>query len=224
MPRDTESVALLTISDRAEVWGEIVSCVGSSRGIRLLGLLPRVAPARKIAASGADVVVLDSGPEGIEHLWCLKTGLRPFRLVLITDKIERRFVSEALKNGARGVFVRPLSAGELVPALSLIARGGFCLSAQSAQVLLGSQPERLAISLPEPFYLTPREEEILRLQAEGLGYKQIAARLNVSEHTVNNHLYAVRQKAGVHTAIEAINRVLRSGGERPPASSVFHRV
>lgn len=55
--------------------------------------------------------------------------------------------------------------------------------------------------------LTVREREILWLEAQGLSYKQIAAQLGISECTVRNHLYAVRQKLDAHSAIEAINRV-----------------
>jgi DNA-binding NarL/FixJ family response regulator len=212
MRRDTESVALLTISDRAEVWGEIMSCAGSSRGVRLLGLLPQAAMVRKIEVSDADVVILDSSPnesEAIERLRCLTTELPAVRFVLIADNLERRFVFEAIKLGVRGIFVRPIIEGALVPALAVVARGGFSLCPKAAQVLFSSRPERHLLLLPEHSHVTPRERAILRLQAEGLGYKQIAARLNLSEHTVNNHLYSVRQKLGVHTAIEAINCLQR---------------
>ncbi len=54
--------------------------------------------------------------------------------------------------------------------------------------------------------LTPREQELLDLLAAGLLYKEIADRLGLSLHTVNNHLYSIRQKLGAHTVIEAINR------------------
>jgi DNA-binding NarL/FixJ family response regulator len=59
--------------------------------------------------------------------------------------------------------------------------------------------------------LTPREVEVLKLQAQGLLYKEIAATLHVSEHTVHNHLYSPRQKLHVHNAIEAINAAARLG-------------
>ena len=45
------------------------------------------------------------------------------------------------------------------------------------------------------------------LLADGLEYKQIADRLNISPNTVNNHLAHVREKLGVHSAIEAINKL-----------------
>ena len=63
--------------------------------------------------------------------------------------------------------------------------------------------------------LTAREREVLQLEAQGLSYKLIAAQLDLSESTVRNHLYAARRKLGVHSALEAINRVWPRG-EAPP--------
>lgn len=54
--------------------------------------------------------------------------------------------------------------------------------------------------------LTAREQEVLRLLATGLAYKQIADELNVSANTVNNHLRNIRGKFGVHNSIEAIRK------------------
>ena len=61
--------------------------------------------------------------------------------------------------------------------------------------------------------LTTREREVLDLEAQGLSYKLIAAQLTLSECTVRNHLYNARQKLGVHSAIEAMNRVWPRGEE-----------
>ena len=54
--------------------------------------------------------------------------------------------------------------------------------------------------------LTPREWELLDLQAQGLAYKEIAAKLGLAEQTVKNHLSHVRDKLGARNAIEAINK------------------
>ena len=69
--------------------------------------------------------------------------------------------------------------------------------------VLSSRPDR------ENRPLTTRENEVLGLQAEGLLYKEIADRLHIKQGTVNNHLYAIRQKLGVHNGIEAINAAPR---------------
>ncbi|MCW5555385.1 MAG: hypothetical protein KIS67_24890 [Verrucomicrobiae bacterium] len=76
MPREADSVAVLAISDRAEVCGEVVARVGSVPGVHLLALLPWTTPVRQIEASHADVVLLDCGKEAdaLERLRCLASG------------------------------------------------------------------------------------------------------------------------------------------------------
>ena len=59
--------------------------------------------------------------------------------------------------------------------------------------------------------LTPRELQVLRLLAEGVGNREIAERLAVSEHTVKFHLSAIFGKLGASTRTDAVRRALRSG-------------
>lgn len=65
--------------------------------------------------------------------------------------------------------------------------------------------------LPNSKGLTRRESEILALQASGLGDKQIAEKLRISEHTVSNHLYSLRQTLGVHSGFEALAKLNSTG-------------
>lgn len=59
--------------------------------------------------------------------------------------------------------------------------------------------------------LTPREQDVLALLAEGAGNREIAERLGVSEHTVKFHLSAIFGKLGAATRTEAVRRALRWG-------------
>jgi len=59
--------------------------------------------------------------------------------------------------------------------------------------------------------LTPREGEVLRLLADGSGNKEIAARLNISEHTIKFHIRSILGKLGAASRTEAVARGLRSG-------------
>lgn len=59
--------------------------------------------------------------------------------------------------------------------------------------------------------LTPREDDVLRLLAEGAGNREIAERLGVSEHTVKFHLSAIFGKLGATTRTEAVRRAMRWG-------------
>jgi DNA-binding NarL/FixJ family response regulator len=64
-------------------------------------------------------------------------------------------------------------------------------------------------TLPEP--LTPREIEVLRLLAEGLGNKEIASRLAISEHTVKFHVASIMGKLGAASRTEAVTLGIRRG-------------
>ncbi len=59
--------------------------------------------------------------------------------------------------------------------------------------------------------LTPRELDVLRLVAQGLGNKEIAAELDLSTHTVKYHLASVLAKLGVRSRTEAVSRGIRTG-------------
>jgi two-component system, NarL family, response regulator YdfI len=63
--------------------------------------------------------------------------------------------------------------------------------------------------LAEP--LTPREIEVLRWLAEGLGNKEIAARLNISEHTAKFHVASIMGKLGATSRTEAVTLGIRHG-------------
>ena len=59
--------------------------------------------------------------------------------------------------------------------------------------------------------LTPREVEVLRMMAEGLGNKEIAARLGISDHTVKFHISSILAKIGASTRTEAVTLGIRMG-------------
>ena len=61
--------------------------------------------------------------------------------------------------------------------------------------------------------LTKREEDLLRLVAEGLGNRDIAQELNLSEHTVKNYMFRMFEKLGVSSRVELVMYAL-SGSKR----------
>ena len=62
--------------------------------------------------------------------------------------------------------------------------------------------------------LTPREEQVVALVAEGMGNRQVARELNLSEHTIKKYLYRVFEKLGISTRVELVLYAVNNGDPR----------
>jgi DNA-binding NarL/FixJ family response regulator len=62
--------------------------------------------------------------------------------------------------------------------------------------------------------LTPREEQVVALVAEGLGNRQIASELNLSQHTIKKYLFRIFEKLGVSTRVELVLYAVNNGDSR----------
>ena len=112
----------------------------------------------------------------------------------------------AVAAGAGGVVLRDTAPERLVSALEAVAQGLVVIDPLLAELL---PRRRIAADLVEP--LTPRENEVLQLLAEGRSNKSIAARLGISEHTAKFHVNAILGKLGAATRTEALAQAARLG-------------
>ena len=157
-------------------------------------------------ASGADVVVWDLGgdlPLAVERLSAAMSALAPV-VALLGDASA---AAQAWAAGARGLLHRDTPPERLAAAVVAVAEGATVLDDDAADALL----RRAAPGAGPLEPLTPRELEVLRLVAEGLPNKAVAARLEVSENTVKFHVNAIFGKLGVQSRTEAVVRATRLG-------------
>jgi DNA-binding NarL/FixJ family response regulator len=126
-------------------------------------------------------------------------------VVLLADEAQ---AAEARLAGARGLLLRDTGAERLATALAAAAQGLVVLDPSLAASLLASRDPSSSTLVED---LTPREQEVLRLLAEGLPNKAIALRLGISEHTVKFHVNAVLGKLGAQSRTEAVVRATRLG-------------
>src|SRR5262249_58563746 len=116
--------------------------------------------------------------------------------------------SELLAAGARGVLLRDSDGRRLSAALFAIVQHIAVLEdALAVPTLRIPRPGEDLQVAP----LTPRESEVLQLLAQGLSNKEIAQRLNVSEHTAKFHVNAILGKLGAQSRTEAVVRAARLG-------------
>ncbi|MFO7178317.1 MAG: response regulator transcription factor [Pseudomonadota bacterium] len=117
--------------------------------------------------------------------------------------------SKLLGAGARGVLRRDASAEQL-SAASVAVASGLCTVDESLLPKLVSPAQR-PVEPADGIELTPREQQVLELLAEGLSNKLIALRLDISEHTAKFHVNSLLDKLEADTRTDAVVRAARRG-------------
>lgn len=158
-----------------------------------------------LEGSPLDVLLLDLGlPDGsgLDVLSTIRARHREVAVVVLTMNDDRRLVLEAVRAGARGYLLKGAGRAEIADAVRRAAAGGAVFDAVPAAVVMAAvtQPDTDPIAA---YGLTPRESDVLRLLAQGLGNDAIAMRLGVSGKTVRNQVSAVLSKLGVRSRAEA---------------------
>lgn len=167
------------------------------------------------AELGPQVVIMDAGLPGgqsLEALRQIKLLNAETRVLLLSTLEREEYLYETLRAGADGYVLKDIQPDELAQAVRSVARGDVLVQPQIASRLIsrfGRQGQGRQINTLES--LTARELEVLRLLARGLRNKEIAARLFVSERTVNFHLANIYQKLNVSGRTEALSKAHEQG-------------
>jgi DNA-binding NarL/FixJ family response regulator len=132
--------------------------------------------------------------------------------VALIDAPEARWVGAALAAGANAIITREPSSDELWLALNAAEAGMVLLHPSSARPLTAGSLRALAfVDEDEAEELTARERQVLRLLGDGLGNKEIAARLAISEHTAKFHISSILGKLSAASRTEAVSQGIRRG-------------
>jgi two-component system, NarL family, response regulator YdfI len=132
-------------------------------------------------------------------------------IVLLADHLGRAEIRRALHSGVRAILPRDATGPEIRAAIEGAAAGLVVLSAEDMDALLPTDTELVREELIPGDTLSAREVEVLAMLAEGLGNKDIAARLKISEHTVKFHVSSILGKLRATTRGEAVARGVREG-------------
>jgi NarL family two-component system response regulator YdfI len=167
-----------------------------------------------LSNSVPDVILIDSAGDAFQRLLdsLVSSGIASdFRVVVLVDAISTDTLADAMRAGIAGILPSDISPDQLVAALHAAARGLIVQHPEYASAGF-SNPRavpRVVDELAEP--LTRRESEVLQMLASGLGNKEIASRLNISEHTVKFHVASILGKLGASSRTEAVSIGIRRG-------------
>ena len=184
------------------------SIIKSNPSLKLAAVLQGTHTISKRAAeSQPDVILADLDNVSSFPL----TEEFPFPLVVLIDAPDPGWVALALRSGVKAILPRDAGADEIIPAIFAAYSGHVLLDSTVALELAKRVQARTPSNdLPEE-HLTARELEVLAMLAEGLGNREIAGRLGVSDHTIKFHISSILDKLGASTRTEAVTIGLRTG-------------
>ena len=186
----------------------------------------------------ADVVLVGDGPPDhdrlIETLRALHANHPRLGLIVLLDSYDRNLVVNAMRAGVRGLFCRasqPFRA--LCRCITVVFQGQYWASTEQMGYVidaLSEAPSTRVINAKGEGMLTPREEQIVNLVAEGIGNRDIAQQLGIKENTVKKSLLRTYDKLGVSNRVELVLYALTHRGhqntaapapKRPPVSTTI---
>jgi len=158
-----------------------------------------------------EVVLVDinlQGMSGVEAVRKLKELLPKTQFIMCTVYKDTDAIFSALMAGANGYLLKQTPPKELLAALREACAGGSPMTSQIARKIV----EAFRQTRPpadENEGLTLREQEVLKLLAQGHLYKEIAERLQISYRTVSTHLEHIYAKLHVHSRAQAVAKHFR---------------
>ena len=153
-----------------------------------------------------EVALLDirmPGEDGVAVARRVKESSLPVAVIMLTSYDAQQYVLASLRAGARGFILKTATPEEITRAINTVAKGGFYLDSEVASAMGDGEftPEQLSA----------REREVLILASKGFSSKEVAARLFISERTVQTHLASIYDKLGAKNKTEALLLALKYG-------------
>jgi DNA-binding NarL/FixJ family response regulator len=165
-----------------------------------------------------DICLMDiSLPDqnGIEVTQQLKRILPETKVLMLSMHSKIDYIADAIQAGAAGYMVKDSATDKLMDALDLISRGEYYLdSAIQTQVVkhIKDFPRKEKKITDADFRtLSEREQEVMKLLAEGFNIDEISQRLFISPKTVKNHRASIMSKLNLHNSHELVRYAVKVG-------------
>ncbi len=209
-------IDVLVEASSPDLYAEIADLLRDHSRLRLIESAPDAAAGEESRRQpGVVVVAVDAGGEAaFESSGWVAAGVP---IILLVENSARQ-ISQALPPGVRAILPRNVTPAEIAGAIEGVSAGLYVFHPSDVDSISMLRPREAPVAevapeLAEPLVepLTPREIEVLQLLSEGLGNKEIASRLNISEHTAKFHVASIMGKLGAMSRTEAVTLGIRHG-------------
>lgn len=166
----------------------------------------------KVEQHKPDILLLDismpkvSGLDIIEQIHYISPQTK---ILIISVHKAHAYIMKAFQAGVKGYLYKETAGEELLPALSKISAGHIYLTPSVSAYLMEKALEKSAEEKPKEALITSREQQILRLVADGKTAKEIAKILYISQRTVENYKNNLLKKLGLHRTSDLIKYAIK---------------
>lgn len=168
---------------------------------------------KAICDCSPDIAVIDlSLPDisGMELARQIRRQCPHVKVIALTVHEDRAYVHPVLEAGAKGYLLKRSAADELLRAIRAVNQGDIYLDPTIAEKAVVTAPA-LAVSNEDSGELSPREEDVLRLVAQGFSNKQIAGQLEVSVKSVETYKARASEKKALRSRADIVRYGIRQG-------------
>lgn len=216
MSPETEGKIRVIIADDHPAFREGLSRLIEEEGdievvARLADGEEAVSLARELLPDVAIVDVAMPKLNGIETTRQIKACCPKTNVLIVSAHDFGSYILASLRCGASGYILKTASLGEIVGAIRLVHAGDGVFDLKAGSRVLYRLASAKGDDRKVAGFLHPRELEVLKLTARGLGNKEIARQLVISERTVHSHLINIFRKLEVGSRTEAVLHALKEG-------------
>ena len=213
-------IRVLIVDDHEVVREGVCAALSIDGTFQVVAAVATCAAALVAAArTRPDVALVDLRlPDAMGDRLCseLHRRLPSTAVVVLSSYISTDTVLAAMQAGASAYITKAAGLSQLRDVLCEVAAAG----EDPVEPQIVRQLRELVASRTGDAGLTPHQERVLELSAEGLTYKEIGARLYISESTVRFHMQKMKAKFGTRTKTELIARAIRTGAMAPAAEEL----
>jgi DNA-binding NarL/FixJ family response regulator len=205
------AISVSIVEDNEKLRGTLARVLNRADGFSCASQYPSAEDALKdLPNVKPDVVLMDINLPGINGVECvrqLKKIMPQVLIMMLTVYEDTENIFDALAAGASGYLLKRTTGAELLNAIREVQRGGSPMTAHIARKVVQSF-QRNAPAQPAE-NLSEREQQVLDLLSQGLMYKEIADKLQISYETVHTYIRRIYEKLRVRTRTEAVAKFLR---------------